>query len=148
MAEREQIFITESGSEKETEKIAGLFAGKIRERDIICFFGDVGSGKTVFTRGLCRGLGYDGYVNSPSYILMNLYRMEEISIFHFDLYRLTSGEELIETGFYDMAGRDKSVTIVEWAEILKEEIPAARIDIFINVKSRNKRIIEIYRVNN
>lgn len=146
MKKNEKIFSFESSSEKETEKIAQKFSKQIKDKDIICFFGDVGTGKTVFSRGLCRGLGYKSYVNSPSYIVMNIYKTDTLSIYHYDLYRISSTEELTEIGYYEFLGQENSVTIIEWAEMLKDEIPANRIDITLTALDENKRKIEIKRI--
>ncbi|MBU4486741.1 MAG: tRNA (adenosine(37)-N6)-threonylcarbamoyltransferase complex ATPase subunit type 1 TsaE [Candidatus Delongbacteria bacterium] len=146
MKKNEEIFSFESYSEKETEKIAHKFSKQLRDKDIVCFFGDVGTGKTVFTRGLCRGLGYKSYVNSPSYIVMNMYQTKDLTIYHFDLYRITSIEELTEIGYYDFVGDEKSVSIIEWAEMLKGEIPKKRIEILMTALDENSRKIEIKRV--
>ncbi|HQO08590.1 MAG TPA: tRNA (adenosine(37)-N6)-threonylcarbamoyltransferase complex ATPase subunit type 1 TsaE [Clostridiales bacterium] len=146
MKSEREILNFESNSEKETESIASKFSKNVRESDIICFFGDVGAGKTVFTRGLCRGLGFKGYVNSPSYIVMNIYKTEMFSIYHFDLYRIGSTEELIEIGFYEFAGQEKSITIVEWAEMLDGELPEKRIDVRITSTDESRRKIIIERI--
>lgn len=146
MKKEKEILNFESNSEKETEAIAFKFSKKISGSDIICFFGDVGAGKTVFTRGLCRGLGFKGYVNSPSYIVMNIYKTDTVSIYHYDLYRIGSTAELNEIGFYEFAGQDKSITIVEWAEMLNGELPEKRVEIHISSEDESKRKIKIERI--
>jgi len=146
MEKNAKIFEYFSSSELETEQIASRLAHEVKEGDIICFFGDVGAGKTVFTRGLCRGLGFEGYVNSPSYIVMNIYKTETISIYHYDLYRIGSTAELNEIGFYEFAGQDKSITIVEWAEMLNGELPETRVEIHIKSESETKRKIKFERI--
>ena len=147
MKNESEILNFQSNSEKETESIAYNISKNVKEGDVICFFGDVGAGKTVFTRGLCRGLGFEGYVNSPSYIVMNIYKTDTISIYHYDLYRIGSTAELNEIGFYEFAGQEKSVTIVEWAEMLDGELPDNRIEIRITAPDEKKREIMIKRVN-
>lgn len=134
-------------SEEETEIFAEEISEVIHSGDIVCYFGEVGAGKTVFTRGLCKGLGVTGYVNSPSYIILNQYSGKKYSIFHYDLYRISDTEELTEIGFYDFAGRDGSVTLIEWSEKLEYELPDKRIDIFIEVIDENKRKFRIKRYN-
>ncbi len=137
----------ETSSEKATEKAGFEFAASAKRGDIILFYGSVGSGKTVFTRGLCRGLGYGGYVNSPSYIIMNQYDTGGgLVIYHYDLYRISSTSELTEIGFYDFPGKENTVTLIEWAEMLDGEIPDKRVEVRIKVKSEKKRTIEINRI--
>ncbi len=132
-------------SEDDTKNFARKFACSLKDGDIICFFGEVGAGKTVFTRGLCRGLGFKGYVNSPSYIIMNMYENGGMNIQHFDLYRIGSSSELTEIGFYDFIYRKDSVSIVEWADKIKDCLPEKRIDVFITVTGENTREFEIIR---
>ena len=134
-----------TNSEEETELFAEELSSEIKGGDIICYFGEVGAGKTVFTRGLCKGLGVTGYVNSPSYIILNQYKGRNYGIFHYDLYRISDVEELTEIGFYDFAGKDNSIAIIEWAEKLIEELPKKRIDVIIEVIDENKRKFKITR---
>ncbi|NOR44681.1 MAG: tRNA (adenosine(37)-N6)-threonylcarbamoyltransferase complex ATPase subunit type 1 TsaE [Candidatus Delongbacteria bacterium] len=134
-------------SEEETELFAEHLSEMIQAGDIICYFGEVGAGKTVFTRGLCKGLGVTGYVNSPSYIILNQYKGEKYSIFHYDLYRISDVEELTEIGFYDFAGKEDSITLIEWSEKLEDELPERRVEIFIEVIDENKRKFNIKRYN-
>lgn len=137
--------IFKTNSEQDTEIFARDFARSVKDGDIICFFGEVGAGKTVFTRGLCQGLGFKGYVNSPSYIIMNMYENNQTNICHFDLYRISSSSELTEIGFYDFIYRKNSVSIIEWADIIKDCLPEKRIDILISVTGENTRKFEIIR---
>jgi tRNA threonylcarbamoyladenosine biosynthesis protein TsaE len=139
------ILVFESGSEQATEEFAEKFSASVKPGDIICFFGSVGAGKTVFARGLCRGLGFSGYVNSPSYIIMNLYKCASVTVYHFDLYRITSPHELTETGFYDFAGSEGSITMVEWTEKLGDDLPEKRIEVTIEDTGSEKRTITIKR---
>lgn len=137
--------VAETISEEDTESFARDFARSLKQGDIICFFGEVGAGKTVFTRGLCDGLGFKGYVNSPSYIIMNMYENGRMNIYHFDLYRIGSSSELTEIGFYDFIYRENSVSIIEWADLIKDCLPEKRIEVFISVTGENKRKFEIQR---
>jgi len=134
-------YITDS--QEETKKVAKEFALELKGGEIICYFGEVGAGKTVFTQGLCKGLGFDGYVNSPSYIILNEYNTDKFNLYHYDLYRISSPDELTEIGFYDFAGKEKNITLVEWAELLEDELPEDRIEITINVLDAEKREIII-----
>ena len=136
-----------TSSEEETELFAEELSSIIKGSDIICYFGEVGAGKTVFTRGLCKGLGVTGYVNSPSYIILNQYTGKDNTIYHYDLYRISDAEELTEIGFYDFAGKENSITIIEWSEKLEDELPKQRIDIIIEVIDETKRKFKIKRYN-
>ncbi|MCK4979955.1 MAG: tRNA (adenosine(37)-N6)-threonylcarbamoyltransferase complex ATPase subunit type 1 TsaE, partial [Candidatus Delongbacteria bacterium] len=83
--------------------------------------------------------------NSPSYIMLNLYDSQKYKIYHYDLYRISDVEELTEIGFYDFAGKEDSITIIEWSEKLNDELPTKRIDIVIEVIGETKRKFKIKR---
>ena len=83
-----------SNSEKETEKIAADFAKKLSGGEVIAYTGNLGAGKTCFTRGLARGLGFKGDVSSPTFALVNEYRGGRLDLFHFDMYRISGFEDL------------------------------------------------------
>ena len=100
-------------SERETEEFAfGLAkANKIKYGDIIALYGGLGAGKTAFTRGLVRFFAPDSRVTSPTFALVNQYN----NIFHFDMFRINSEEDLLSVGFYDyLDGLDEKIIIIEW----------------------------------
>ena len=105
-----------SESAEETEKIAFEIAKKLAPPKTFCLSGDLGAGKTAFTRGLSKGYGYDARVSSPTFTIMNIYE-GDIPVYHFDLYRLGDIEEIYDLGFEP---EEKSVTVVEWYENFKE----------------------------
>ena len=125
----------ETHSPAETEKIGELVAERLLPGDIVGFMGGLGMGKTVFTRGLAKGLGFDGDVSSPTFSLINEYRGGRIPLCHMDAYRLTGPDDLFETGFYDYESGGW-VIAVEWNERVELE-PAIRVEIErIDDKSR------------
>ena len=134
-------------SEKETKEFAEDFAKELSGGEVICFSGDVGSGKTMFTQGLCKGLGVENdYVNSPSYIIMNEYSTKtNMKIYHYDLYRICSLDELTEIGYYDHTNTEKKnqIAIIEWSEMLDDEKPEDRVEIEIKILDTTKREIFI-----
>lgn len=101
-------------SENETEKIGEQFAKELKAGDIVAMYGGMGMGKTAFTRGVARGLGIDARVTSPTYAIVNEY-YGELSLFHFDLFRLGGPDELFDIGFDDYLARN-GVCIIEWFE--------------------------------
>lgn len=107
----------ETHSPEETEQLAADCASRLQAGDIVGFHGDLGMGKTVFTRGLARGLGFDGDVASPTFALIHEYRGGRLPLCHMDAYRLTGPDDLFETGFYDYLD-DGWVIAVEWNERL------------------------------
>lgn len=141
MIDKNLTFITKS--EEETRQVAENISKMLSSGDIVCFFAEMGAGKTIFTQGLCRGLGFEGYVNSPSYIIMNSYKAKDYTIYHYDLYRIGSSDELYELGFYDFLGKDGNICIVEWAELAEAELPEKHIEIKIKILSSDKREISV-----
>jgi len=117
----------ETHSPAETEKIGEMVAERLLPGDIVGFTGGLGMGKTVFTRGLAKGLGFDGDVSSPTFSLIHEYRGGKIPLCHMDAYRLTGPDDLFETGFYDYES-DGWVIAVEWNERVELE-PAVRVEI-------------------
>ncbi|MCL2500150.1 MAG: tRNA (adenosine(37)-N6)-threonylcarbamoyltransferase complex ATPase subunit type 1 TsaE [Defluviitaleaceae bacterium] len=99
----------------ETEMFAQEFSRSIKAGDIICLSGGLGAGKTVFTKGLARGLGYLGRVTSPTFTLMNVYEGGRLTVYHFDLYRLDGEADIESVGceeFFNAGG----VCVLEWPE--------------------------------
>ncbi len=121
------IFTT--NSPQETEAI-GSALGKIAPPGtVLAFAGDLGAGKTAFTRGLARGLGYREPVTSPTYTIVNEYLGGRLPLFHFDMYRLTSSDDLWDIGWEDYLDRN-GICAVEWSENVAEAmIGATRIRI-------------------
>ena len=104
-----------SRSAAETEHIGEALASSLRPGDVVAFLGGLGAGKTALTRGLARGLGVTEPVTSPTYTLVNEYLSGRLPLFHFDLYRLRSDDELFELGWEDYLERG-GICAVEWSE--------------------------------
>ena len=134
-----------SKSTEDTEKIGELIAEKLCGNEVIALFGGLGMGKTAFTRGLCRGLGVDDGVSSPTFALVNEYH-GKYNIYHFDMYRVTSWEDLYSTGFFDYL--DNGVLIIEWSENIEGALPENAIRINISKgSSDDERTFEIEGVD-
>lgn len=103
-----------SNSTAETVKIAEQFANRLKANDGVLYNGEMGAGKTYFTKGIAKHLGIDEVVTSPTFALINEY-YGNINIFHFDLYRINSFEDLYAIGFYDYFDRN-GILCVEWSE--------------------------------
>ena len=110
-----------SHSESETENIAEHWAKTLRAGNVVAYLGDLGMGKTAFTRGLARGLGCSGRVTSPTFTIVNEYP-GRLPLFHFDMYRLDSSEALFDIGWDDYLDR-RGVCAVEWSERVSDAIP-------------------------
>ncbi len=104
-----------SNSPQETEALGEQLAGRLSPGDVVAYTGDLGAGKTAFTRGLARGLGIQDRVTSPTFTIVNEYEGGRMPLFHFDLYRLGSAEELFDIGWEDYLARG-GVCAVEWSE--------------------------------
>ncbi|MCH5297125.1 MAG: tRNA (adenosine(37)-N6)-threonylcarbamoyltransferase complex ATPase subunit type 1 TsaE [Ruminococcus sp.] len=130
-----------SHSVEETEKIGIDIAQKLNGTEVIALFGGLGMGKTAFTRGLSRGLGVSDGVSSPTFALVNEYS-GKYNIYHFDMYRVTSWDDLYSTGFFDYI--DTGVLVIEWSENIEGALPDNAIRIKIaNGDSDDGRVFEI-----
>ena len=124
----------------ETEEIAFRLAQTLKGTEIIAMFGGLGAGKTAFTRGLARGLGIEDGVSSPTFALVHEYE-GKFNLYHFDMYRINTFDDLYTTGFFDYM--DNGVMIIEWSENIENALPESCIKIYIKVISENEREIEI-----
>ena len=104
-----------TNSPAETEALGAALAKRLAPGTVIAYTGDLGAGKTAFTRGLARGLGYVEPVTSPTYTIVNEYLGGRLPLFHFDMYRLGSAEDLWDIGWEDYLDRG-GVCAVEWSE--------------------------------
>lgn len=102
-------------SPEQTEAVGQALAAALKPGTVIAYEGDLGAGKTAFTRGLARGLGITGPVTSPTYTIVNEYLDGRMPLFHFDMYRLASSDELFDIGWEDYLLRG-GVCAVEWSE--------------------------------
>ena len=119
-----------SNSPAETEELGAQLSARLAPGSIVAFTGDLGAGKTAFTRGLARGLGVEERVTSPTFTIVNEYEGGRLPLFHFDMYRLGSSEELFDIGWEDYLARG-GVCAVEWSEIIDDALEGdvIRVDI-------------------
>lgn len=121
-----------SHSEAETDELGRRFADSIATGLTLGLFGDLGAGKTRFVRALCAGLGIDTQlVNSPTFVLMQLYMDGRLPVAHFDAYRLADPEEFLTIGAGDYVNSPGWLSLVEWAERVQDVLPEDRIDVHI-----------------
>lgn len=133
----------ETHSPAETELIGKKLAAYLEPGDVIAYYGDLGAGKTAFTRGLAAGLGITDAVTSPTYTIVNEYLSGRLPLFHFDMYRLSSGDELFDIGWEDYLARD-GVCAVEWSENVEDAVePTITITIRKIPEQTETRIITI-----
>ena len=119
-----------SHSPEQTEQIAAEFASTLKSGDVIAYKGPMGAGKTAFTRGLCRGLGLDDPVSSPTFALVDQYGNGEHALYHFDMYRVESYEDLYSTGFFDYLDYG-GILAIEWSENIEAVLPPNTITVTI-----------------
>ena len=115
-------FITNSPAE--TEAVGAALAAVLRPGTVLAYRGDLGAGKTAFTRGLARGLGYGEPVTSPTYTIVNEYLGGRLPLFHFDMYRLRSSDDLWDIGWEDYLDRG-GICAVEWSENVDDALENA-----------------------
>ena len=134
-----------STSDEMTKNIAKKYAQSINGPTVISLVGDLGAGKTTFTKGFAEGLGITDLVTSPTFTIMNDYTSGKMPLYHFDMYRLSSKEEAEELGFGEYFDLRKlnGVSVVEWAENVEGLLPKLHIEINIIKLDETKRKIQI-----
>ena len=130
-----------TASAQETERLGQRLGQRLKPGAVIAYSGDLGAGKTAFTRGLSRGLGIEDPITSPTYTIVNEYP-GKIPLFHFDMYRLGSSEDLFDIGWEDYLSRG-GVCAVEWSENVPEAFDGSEIRVSIEKCSDNARKITI-----
>lgn len=113
-----------TNSPAQTEAVGAALAKKLAPGTVLAYRGDLGAGKTAFTRGLARGLGYAEPVTSPTYTIVNEYLGGRLPLFHFDMYRLASADDLWDIGWDDYLERG-GICAVEWSENVEEAMEGA-----------------------
>lgn len=134
-------FITHSP--EETRRLGARLADVLRGGEVVAFTGDLGAGKTAFVSGMAQSLGVDERVTSPTFTIVNEYEGGRLPLFHFDMYRLDSADELFHIGWEDYLARN-GVCAVEWSENVEEAIEndAIRVSI-LRGEDENTRVIRI-----
>jgi tRNA threonylcarbamoyladenosine biosynthesis protein TsaE len=137
-------FITHSPDE--TRALGARLAQTLRGGDVVAFTGDLGAGKTAFVSGMAQGLGIDERVTSPTFTIVNEYEGGRLPLFHFDMYRLGSADELFDIGWEDYLARG-GVCAVEWTENVAEAIEPDAVRVSIRRgDDDNSRVIDIQGV--
>ena len=111
-------------SPEETEALGAEYAKSLNAGDVVAFSGDLGAGKTAFTRGVLHGLGYEGRVTSPTFAIANEYETPTVKVAHFDLYRILDSEALFEIGFDEYLDGSR-IVLIEWSENAADVLPEA-----------------------
>ena len=135
-----------SNCPEDTIQIAKDLSQSIPYGSVIFMIGELGSGKTTFTKGFAEGLGITNQVQSPTYPILNEYSNSDKFIYHFDLYRLKSISEFLEIGGIEYLSNNNGICIIEWPELIESFDIDQKIKIFFRVNNdNNSRTIEVYR---
>ena len=130
-----------SNSEQETEEIGARFAADLPTGSVVAMYGTLGAGKTAFVRGMARGMGIDAHVSSPTFTIVNEYPGPR-ELIHFDMYRLSSPDELFDIGWEDYLSRG-AVCAVEWSENVRDAFYGDEITVTIEKTGDTERRITI-----
>ena len=137
-----------SKSSEQTQKIASQLASNLSGNEILCFSGELGSGKTTFIQGLAKGLGITENITSPTFVIFKKYKAKNNfhplgdhpkgeEFYHFDLYRIHDPQEVLDLGFTEIINNKKNISAIEWSEKIKDLIPLKNV-IYIKLEYQNK----------
>lgn len=130
-----------SHSTAQTQNTGATLATYLQPGDIVLLEGDLGAGKTTFTKGLAQGLGVEGYVNSPTFTLVNQYE-GRLPLYHMDCYRLENGREALAFGIEEYLYGD-GVCVIEWSERIRDILPKEVLRVKLGFLTETKRTIRI-----
>ena len=129
-----------STSVAQTQAIGAALSKQLEPNDVLILLGDMGAGKSEFTRGLARGLGVTGYVTSPTFTIMQLHDTGRLPLYHFDWYRLESAEELYELSM-DEYLQNGGVAVIEWPSRAEEVLPERYLEVALEPLGDDERRI-------
>lgn len=138
-----------TNNSQETQDLAYKLAQKLEPGDVVALSGDLGGGKTTFTKGLLAGLQGQGVVTSPTFVLQKKYAVDKGNInelLHFDVYRINTTEELFALGWEEILDQGGSVIVVEWAEKIKSALPPSTYWVKFEYIDENTRHISIQKL--
>lgn len=133
-------------SPDETIKVGKSLGMTLKPGDVICMDGDLGAGKTAFTSGIAEALGVVGYITSPTFTIVNEYN-GRIPLYHFDVYRIADPDEMFDIGFDEYLDGE-GVTVIEWASLIEDILPANAIYINITKDPESGPDARIIRIEN
>ena len=141
--EYNEILLT-SNNEAETQRYGEILGSLLKKGSIVALDGQLGAGKTYFTKGIAKGAGVNDskVVTSPTFTLVNEYS-GNVSVFHMDAYRISSIDEMYDLGCDEIL-RGDGIAIIEWAERVKECLPTNILNVYISYKTMSERLIRIF----
>lgn len=130
-----------TASPKDTQGLGKAIGAAAKSGWIICLEGPMGAGKTALSQGILQGFGVEGYITSPTYNIVNTYETQRGKIHHFDIYRLSGMEELMDIGFEEYLV--DAVVVMEWASLVRDELEGRILDVELKLgeKPNERRII-------
>lgn len=131
-----------TSSPEETIEAGKKLGSRLTGGEVIAYKGGLGAGKTTFTRGLALGMGLEDNVSSPTFAIVNEYHGNGLSLYHFDMYRISGGEALETTGFFDYMS-DSAVIAAEWSENIEDELDGNTLTLTIESVSEEQRKITL-----
>lgn len=134
-----KVFITDTF--EETQKLGKDFAKVLEKGDVVCLYGDLGSGKTTFVQGLAEGLGVKNRIISPTFVIVRSYELGVVSFYHIDLYRIENEKDIEGVGIEEIINNKNNIVVIEWAEKLKNFLPKKRIDVNFSYEDESRRKI-------
>jgi tRNA threonylcarbamoyladenosine biosynthesis protein TsaE len=139
--EMKKTMIFKSNSENDTAKFAEELANNLGDFKIVCLYGELGAGKTTFTKSFTKALGVKSRIISPTYVFVRTHTAKKKKLYHIDAYRLESvdGKDEIK----EILGENNAIIVIEWAEKIKSILPKKRIDIEFIYKNKNEREIRV-----
>ncbi|PKL72132.1 tRNA (adenosine(37)-N6)-threonylcarbamoyltransferase complex ATPase subunit type 1 TsaE [Candidatus Kuenenbacteria bacterium HGW-Kuenenbacteria-1] len=136
-----------SKSSLETHKIAKKLIKELKPGNVLTLEGNLGSGKTCFTQGLAQALGIKKIITSPTFSLLKIYPIKHMGkikkLYHFDLYRIYNGKELLDLGFNEILEKKDGIIVIEWAKRAQKILPKKTININFKFINENTRVIKI-----
>ncbi|MDP6102158.1 MAG: tRNA (adenosine(37)-N6)-threonylcarbamoyltransferase complex ATPase subunit type 1 TsaE [Dehalococcoidia bacterium] len=133
--------VLRSHSPGETRRIGALLGRHVEPGDILLLCGDLGAGKTCFAQGIARGLGIQGYVRSPTFVLVSIHQ-GRLPLYHIDIYRLDHVAEIVDLGLDEYLAGD-GVSVIEWADKAIETFPQAFLRIILDYEGENERLLRL-----
>lgn len=130
-------------STDETKKLAEQLAAQLKPGSVVALTGELGSGKTTFVSFLVKALRIEARVQSPTFVILRKYIGAELNVNHFDLYRLIDYNDVEDLGFEEIINEPKSITLIEWPELVADHLPPETIKISFEVTSENERKINV-----
>ena len=136
----EETYLARTHSSDETKAAARLLAPLLRAGDVVVLEGDLGAGKTQFTQGLAAGLGIDDDVASPTFNILLEYRDGVLPLYHFDLYRLDSADDLEDIGFFETVEGD-GASVIEWGDAYTDLLPDGFMEVYLRKGAGDERTL-------